>query len=187
MKKLIILMILLGLAGVVYWLVSKDKLQNYYEDAESVVPQRSPVASDKYRLLIGNKFPSAQLVGGDGRVVSTADLLRSGKVVLFVDPGCNSCDGMVAKWIDLVDRHTVSAEEVVAICFMKPEDAESYRNQQRMNFRLFCDTARYFMNNHEVTDFPLQLVVGRSGTIHEHTYDVGRQIFPDQLNRWLQD
>lgn len=187
MKKLIILITVLAVAGMVYWIVSKDKLQNYYEDSDNTEPSQIVNTSEKYRLLIGQKFPVADLVSTDGKGINTAELLKSGKVVLFLDPGCNSCEGMISKWVGLVDKRSVSGEEVIGICNMDPVDAALYHQERRMNFRLFCDTARYFMNNHSVTDFPLQLVVGRSGTIHEHTYDVGRQIFPDQLNRWLQN
>ncbi len=187
MKQLIIVITVLAVAGMVYWFVSKDKLQNYYEDTEGVTSQPAPDSSEKYRLLIGKKFPTARVVSTEGKSISTSELMTSGKVVLFLDPGCNNCEGMINKWIGLIDRHTVSAEEVVGITNMSPADAALYHQERGMNFRLFCDTARYFMNYHDVTDFPLQLVVGRSGTIHEHTYDVGRQIFPDQLNRWLQN
>lgn len=187
MTKLIIAIAVLAIAGMVYWFVSKDKLENYYEDSDNTSLQQPPSATEKYRLLIGKRFPSTSLVSSDGKLVRTSELVAGGKVILFLDPGCNSCEGMINKWVGLVDRHTVGADEVVGITNMLPADAALYRQERRMNFPLLCDTARYFFNNHEVTDFPLQLVVGRSGTIHEHTYDVGRQIFPDQLNRWLQN
>ncbi len=187
MTKLIIAIAVLALAGMIYWFVSKDKLENYYEDSDNAALQQLPNTTEKYRLLIGKKFPTASLVSSDGKLVSTAELVVAGKVVLFLDPGCNSCEGMINKWIGLIERRTVGADEVLGITNMTPADAALYHQERRMNFPLFCDTARYFFNNHEVTDFPLQLVVGRSGTIHEHTYDVGRQIFPDQLSRWLQN
>ena len=187
MTKLIIAIAVLAAAGMVYWFIAKDKLEKYYEDSDNSTQQQLPNTTEKYRLLIGKKFPTTQLVDSKGYLVSTTELVASGKVILFLDPGCNSCVGMINKWIDLVERHTVNADEVIGITNMLPADAALYHQELRMNFRLFCDTARYFFNNHEVTDFPLQLVVGRSGTIHEHTFDVGRQIFPDQLNRWLQN
>ncbi|MBK7092865.1 MAG: redoxin domain-containing protein [bacterium] len=187
MKKLIIVITVLAVAGMVYWIVGKDKLQNYYEDSDNSTPQQTSKTTEKYRLLIGQRFPTTNLTNTDGHTVSTSELLKGGKVVLFLDPGCNSCEGMISKWVGLVDKRSVSAEEVIGICNMDPVDAALYSQERRMNFRLYCDTARYFWNNHDVTDFPLQLVVGKSGTIHEHTFDVGRQIFPDQLNRWLQN
>lgn len=185
MKKLIIIITVLAVAGMVYWIVAKDKLQNYYEDSDNSAPQLISNTTEKYRLLIGQKFPTTNLTNSEGHTVSTSDLLQSGKVVLFLDPGCNSCEAMIGKWVGLIERRSVSPDDVVGICNMNPADAALYHQERRMNFRLFCDTAMYFWNNHSVTDFPLQLVVGKSGTIHEHTYDVGRQIFPDQLNRWL--
>lgn len=187
MKKFIILVSILAAAGIVYWFVSGDKLENYYEEADSSKPSVVQSQSEKYRLLIGKPFPNVELIAADGQRITTAELLSNGKVVLFLDPGCNSCEAMVNKWTALVGKRQVAATDVLAICFLQPDDAAEYHTKHQMNFPIYSDTAQYFIKNHELTDFPLQLVVGKSMTIHEHTYDFQRQVFFDQLERWLKN
>ena len=71
MTKLIIAIAVLAAAGMVYWFVAKDKLENYYEDSDNTTLQQPPNTSEKYRLLIGKKFPNTQLVSSEGELIST--------------------------------------------------------------------------------------------------------------------
>ncbi len=185
MKKVIWVLIVVAIGGAAYWLFAGDKLQNYYEESED--QDTSPMREEKYKLLVGKRFPSVELVTTDGKESGTFELLKSGGVVLFLEPGCNLCEAMIDKWNGLIEKRTVGADEVVGITFMRPAEAEAYRSGRRMDFSLYCDTMGIFLNNHDVTEFPLQVVVGKSGAIYEHTIDIGRQIFPDQLRNWLQN
>lgn len=180
-------MIFLALAGVTYWFISKDKIENYYEEPAAAVPAAAQPAAAKYRLLIGKHFPDTELIDVNGARTSSGALARFGCVVLFLETSCSNCEAMIEKWKKLVLNGTIAQDQIFAICFQGPTEAAAYHQDRALNFPVYCDTAGYFWNNHEVHDFPLQLVVGRSGTIHESTYDAQRQVFPDQLNRWLSE
>ena len=187
MKKLIILIIVLAAAGIVYWIVSGDKLENYYEEAESPTANRVQTAADSYRLLVGKKFPNTGLISTDGQTVATGDLLANGKVILFLDPGCSNCEAMTDKWTALLGKKLIPPDVVIGICFAAPAEAAKYHDERRLNFPLYCDTLQYFVKHHELYEFPLQLVVGQSLTIYESTYDPKKQVFADQLERWLKN
>ncbi|MGB5107784.1 MAG: redoxin domain-containing protein [Candidatus Zixiibacteriota bacterium] len=187
MKKIIIFIVILAAAGAVYWLVSGDKLQNYYEEAGNTKTPVVQSQSEKYRLLIGKQFPNVELISNSGQSLTTSELVGDGKVILFLDPGCISCEAMANKWIALIGKHTLDPSRVFAVCFLPPTQAAQYHAERQMNFPLYSDTAQYFVKNHDLTDFPLQLVVGKSMTIHESTYDVQRQVFMDQLERWFKN
>lgn len=187
MKRFICVLIVLALAGAAYWLVSRSKIENYYEESAKLAPVPAPDANDKYRLLVGKPFPDAELIDVKGTKTSSGTLVRSGGVVLFLETSCSNCEAMIEKWKKLVVNGTIARDQIFAICFQGPAEATTYHQHREMNFPLFCDTAGYYMIQHEVHDFPLQLVVGRSGTIFESTYDAKRQVFPDQLKRWLSE
>lgn len=172
----------IAIAAIAYVLIAPFDSNNH-----SVTTSKSVSApvTDKYPLLIGKPFPEVEMINSNGESVSTHDLLMRGKVVLFLEPGCNGCDGMISKWNDLLNRRVVSSDEIMGITFQPPSEAGQFRAQKNITFPLYLDTCFTFMNRHSVTEFPLMLVVGKSGTIHESTYSISRQIFPDQLRRWL--
>jgi peroxiredoxin len=187
MLKFLTLLVVLAVAGATYWFVSKDKIESYYEEpAGAAMPAAQP-AGEKYPLLIGKVFPDAELLDVNNVKMRSVELVRSGAVVLFLETSCSNCEAMIEKWKNLVAAETITPDEIFGICFQKPAEASAYHHQHVMNFPIYCDTAGYYLVQHEVHDFPLQLVVGRSGMIHESTYDARRQVFPDQLHRWLSE
>ncbi len=136
-----------------------------------------------YRLLIGKPFPNIEILDLDGTPVHTGNLISRGRVIVFLEPTCSYCAQMISKWRSQFEEKRMLAEEVVAIVPAGLETARAYARLQSIPFAVYVDTGFTFMNRYQVTDFPLQLVVGRSGTIHDYNFQIERQIFPDQIHR----
>ncbi len=149
-------------------------------------PKMSPkVTADttSYRLLIGKQFPDIELLDLDGNSLLTSRIFAQGRVILFLEPTCSYCAKMIDRWRDQFEKKLMTPEEVVAIVPASVETARAYKRLQSLPFAVFVDTGFVFMNRFQVTDFPLQLVVGKSGTIHDYNFQVDRQIFADQIRR----
>ncbi|MCC6963416.1 MAG: redoxin domain-containing protein [candidate division Zixibacteria bacterium] len=136
-----------------------------------------------YRLLIGQQFPNVEVLDLDGNVTKTSQILGQGRVFLFLEPTCSYCVKIIDRWRDQFEKKLMSPEEVAAIVPASVEAAQAYQRLQSLPFAVYVDTGLIFMNRFQVTDFPLQLVVGKSGTIHDYNFQVDRQIFADQIRR----
>lgn len=144
---------------------------------------KAPADTAGYRLLIGKQFPTVDVLDLDGNVTTTSQVVGQGRVILFLEPTCSYCAKMIDRWRDQFEKKLMTPEEVAAIVPASVETARAYRRLQSLPFAVFVDTGFVFMNRFQVTDFPLQLVVGRSGTIHDYNFQVDRQIFADQIRR----
>lgn len=136
-----------------------------------------------YRLLIGRQFPNIDVLDLDGSVTKTGQVVEHGRVILFLEPTCSYCAKMIDRWRDQFEKKLMAPEEVAAIVPASMETARAYKRLQSLPFTVYVDTGFVFMNRFQVTDFPLQLVVGKSGTIHDYNFQVDRQIFADQIRR----
>ncbi len=135
-----------------------------------------------YRLLIGKPFPDVEVLDLEGNSLRTASLTRDGRVIIFLEPTCSYCEKMISKWRLQFEKGSFSDDEVVAIVPAALETARAYKRLQSIPFSVYVDTGFVFMTRFQVTDFPLQLVVGRSRTIHDYNFQIERQIFPEQIH-----
>lgn len=124
------------------------------------------------KLLVGSTFPNLELVSTAPGAIPTARLYSDdGSIFIFLEPGCPPCESMTRKWQGLIDEGKISRERVVGVSFGEPENLAAYAKHNGLTFPIYCDTAAVFMRDFGVGDFPLVVVVGRSGTIRMFTYD----------------
>jgi peroxiredoxin len=152
-------------------------------EKNKVPPATALTDTTGYRLLIGKTFPDVEVIDLESNSLRTTTLVSSGRVVLFLEPTCSFCERMISKWRRQLEDGAVRADEIVAIVPAALETAQAYKRLQGIPFTVYVDTGFVFMTRFQVTDFPLQLVVGRSGTIHDYNFQIERQIFPDQIRR----
>lgn len=124
------------------------------------------------KLLVGSIFPNLELVSTAPGAIPTSRLYSgNGSIFMFLEPGCPPCESMTKKWQGLIDEGKFPRERVVGISFGEPENLEAYAKHNGLTFPIYSDTAAVFMRDFGVADFPLLVVVGKSGTIRMFTYD----------------
>jgi peroxiredoxin len=113
----------------------------------------------------GDPFPGdVVLADSAGAHVTSADV-TPGKVVLFLDPECEGCAAMSARWQRAVAESTFSPAMVLGLSRGTPDTVARYVASHGIGFPVYCDTEDAFVRLHAVTSFPLEVVVGASGTV----------------------
>ncbi len=151
-------------------------------EKSQVRPESSVADTTGYRLLIGKPFPDVEVLDLEGEPLRTGNLISNGRVIIFLEPTCSYCEKMISKWRSQLESGDFREDEVAAIVPAALETARAYKRLQGIPFSVYVDTGFVFMTRFQVADFPLQLVVGRSGTIHDYNFQIERQIFPDQIH-----
>ncbi len=139
-------------------------------------------AGPSSKLLVGTGFPDIEILNGDSILVHTVDLIRdNGSIFLFLEPGCPPCESMTRKWQALIDSGEFPREQLIGIGFDLPEHLQSYARHSALTFPIYSDTASTFMRDYGVADFPLVVIVGKSGLVKAYTYDHRVSFDPKQL------
>jgi len=139
-------------------------------------------------LNTGGAFPDVDLMTPESTLVKTSSLYAgSGSVFLFMELGCPPCATMSEKWQKLIADGTVTPKNVYGVVIEPAHSAEMYRKKNGLAFSIYSDTAMTFIKKYLVTEFPLCVIVGRSGKIHLQTYDPNREITSKELAGYLKD
>jgi peroxiredoxin len=120
----------------------------------------------------GDVFPDVTLTDSLGAHIGTVELVRGkGAVVLFLDPNCHGCLAMAERWERAVADGVVEPERVIAVTRDPAPINNHYREEHGFSYPLFTDSASVFLTQHGVTDYPMEMVVGASGTIRSLSTD----------------
>jgi len=147
-----------------------------------------PVAeAPPFPFLPGDRFPDVALVDSLGASVRTSDLLANhGAVVLFLDPNCEGCTEMSIRWehalADLFDR-----SRVIGISREAHDVNRAYRAANHLTFPIYQDAEDAFLDRFGVTSFPLEVVVGQSGTIRSVSDDSVTPIDVEWIRKAMTD
>lgn len=136
-------------------------------------------------LDVGDPFPEVALVGEGGSEVSSLDIVPGGGVVLFLDLECPPCTDMGRRWQRAHDDGLVDA--LCAVTYHPADAVESYKAEHGLTFPVYRDTAMTFRSEYQVDRFPLEIVVGASGTIRSTSYDSASPVDPVALHRNLEE
>ena len=136
----------------------------------------APAAADakvsEFPFEVGAPFPDVAVMDSTGATRQTRDLVTgSGAVVLFIDLECEACQNMCHRWEDAVEQGWIDADRIVAIAREAPAMVEQYRKSNALRFPIYRDPELVFSHTHGVVRFPLELIVGVSGTIRSESYD----------------
>ncbi len=155
------------------------------------VPQPVEAAQDPNApttlLKTGSAFPEVQLFDESGAPASTSQLLGGkGAVVLFMELGCPPCKEMSLKWQTALASGKAKDVPLIGITVNGPVYIRPYRLKNQLTFPIYSDTLNIFMDKYNVTNYPIELVIGKSGKITYSTFDSNEPIDFDQLKKQLE-
>src|SRR5262245_41742935 len=115
---------------------------------------------------IGEPMPDVALVDSTGAAVQTSALVQpNGAVVLFLDPDCDGCTAMSTRWEHALADGSVGVVKVFGISRAPAATTQPYRAAHRLSYPIYQDAHDVFLGQYGVASYPLEIVVGRSGTI----------------------
>jgi peroxiredoxin len=135
----------------------------------------------------GDPFPEVDLVAEDGRAVNSLDIVPAGGVVLFLDLECPPCTDMAMRWQRALVEGLIDNDAVCVITYQPHDAINAYKAEHDLRFPVYQDSATTFRRDYRVDRFPLQVVIGRSGTIRSTSYDSASPIDPITLHRALEE
>lgn len=142
----------------------------------------APPAMPESKLQAGTEFPATPVVTPSGQPSDTGELVADGAVVMFLRLDCQPCADMVAAWKELEEDGDLEGVRTVGITADAPALVEPYRQEKGLDFPIFVDPERAFINRWEVRAVPLVVVVGPDGEI-TRTFSHPRQIESDEIRR----
>jgi len=121
----------------------------------------------------GEEFPDVRLADSLGTDVGSADLVESrhGAVVLFLDPNCEGCVDMATRWEQGLLDGVVEPERVIAITTGTAEINSRYRADHMLSYPIYQDVESAFIQRYGVVTYPMEMVVGPTGTIQSLSTD----------------
>lgn len=138
------------------------------------------------KLNPGFIFPDVQLIDETGANIPSQSLIAGkGGVVMFMDLACPPCQEMTEK-LQQAYATEMSDVTVVGITPEKPHDVLYYRKKNNLTFPIYSDTAFTFMSQYQVQNFPLFVIVGKSGQVREFTFDARLPIDADHIRELIE-
>jgi peroxiredoxin len=136
----------------------------------------------------GDPFPDVRLSDSLGVEVGSRELVgaKHGAVVLFLDPNCEGCSAMAARWEQGVADGVIEPERIFGVT---PEPADRnarYRAEHALTFPLYQDVETAFLNRHGVVTYPMEVVVGASGTIQALSTDSKTPIDGEEIRALIE-
>jgi peroxiredoxin len=167
----------MAVAGVYVGMMLKER-----SDAPPMEPYSEPTS----KLAVGMPFPDVQVLDVSSRPVMTSDMLDAhGGVILFMELGCPPCVEMTEKWVEAIKSGEAKDVPVYGVAINLPMHIHSYRIKRGISFPIFSDSAGVFINQYDVTSYPMEVVVGKSGIIRYTNFDSRVPIAFDLLREQL--
>ena len=133
-------------------------------------------------------FPDVPILAENDRGTSTRELRGDdGCVFLFLDLACPPCGEMAQKWQEVLASGEPSDLRVFGITNHPVAAIEGFKVEYGVSFPILQDAGKVFLNTYEVNRFPLEVVVGSSGTIRLAPYEAEVPLDPVRLHRLLAD
>ncbi len=140
------------------------------------------------KLQVGMVFPDLELMASDSGRVRTSDFVANdGSVFIFMQTDCPPCESMTAKWQTLINNGEIERDQVLGITIEPPQHVTKYAQKHGLTFPIYADTAMAFLKSYDVSDYPLVVIVGKSGKIKMYTFDSRVSFEADELKMGLAD
>lgn len=134
----------------------------------------------------GDRFPSVVLADSLGVAVASDSLVAGhGAVVLLLDPTCEGCTDMSIRWEHIMADGFFDPSRVFGISRATGDANRAYRAANHLSFPIYRDTEDAFLRLHGVTSYPLEIVVGQSGTIQALSDDSVSPVDADEIRRLM--
>jgi len=147
---------------------------------ETRAPAPPPVPQSK--ILTGMEFPGEQVEEPQGAPHSTTELVSDGAVVLFLKLDCQPCGNMVARWQELVAAGELDGVPTLGITMDEADLIAPYRQEKGLQFPIYRDPTRRFVEEWAVSAVPLVVVVGPGGEVVD-TFASPQQIDPGKIRQ----
>jgi peroxiredoxin len=157
---LVLAIVAVGFAGVYFGRALRSRTQ------PPVTAETPPFAFEP-----GDLFPRVALTDSLERPVASDSLLANGGVVLLLDPDCDGCTDMSIRWEHALATGFIDRTLVFGVSRFATSANSAYRATHRLSFPIYRDSEDAFLSVHGVTSYPLEVVVGRSGTIQSLSDD----------------
>jgi peroxiredoxin len=131
------------------------------------------VEAPDFPFMPGDVFPDVRLADSLGAEVGSVELVASkrGAVVLFLDPNCEGCSAMATRWEQAVSEGVIAPERVFGITSEAAAMNAQYRTAHSLSYPIYQDVESAFLERHGVVTYPMEVVVGPSGTIQALSTD----------------
>jgi peroxiredoxin len=126
----------------------------------------SVVEPPPFPFKTGEPMPDVALIDSLGAVVQTSALVQpDGAVVLFLDPDCDGCTAMSTRWERALADGSVGVVNIFGISRASAATTQPYRVTHHLSYPIYQDAHDTFLSQYGLASYPLEIVVGRSGTI----------------------
>ena len=135
----------------------------------------------------GDPLPDVQLADSTGTASTSLGLVaeRGGAVVLFLDPNCEGCLAMAQRWERALADGVVEPGRVLGVTREPAEVNARYRTEHGLSFPIYQDVESAYLQRHGVVTYPMEVVVGASGTILSLSDDSKSPIDGDAIRSLL--
>ena len=131
------------------------------------------VDAPEFPFRPGDTLPDVRLADSLGTEVGSVELVKSrhGAVVLFLDPNCEGCAAMATRWEQGLSDGVIEPERLFAVTTGTAEVNEQYRAGHMLSYPIYRDVESAFLEQHGVVTYPMEVVVGPTGTIQSLSTD----------------
>jgi peroxiredoxin len=149
--------------------------------------QAEPEGAPTSKLALGSIFPDVAVFDESGAPLNTKSLVGDhGAVLLFMELGCPPCKEMSQKWQGAIESGKAAGVPLLGVTINLPVNIRPYRMKNKLTFPIYADTLNIFMDNYDVTNYPLEVVVGKSGKVTYTTFNSAEPIDFDKLKEQLE-
>ena len=147
------------------------------------------VEAPEFPFKPGDALPDVTLADSTDTPTGSVALVaeRKGVVMLFLDPNCEGCSAMAAKWQRAVDAGAIEPERVIAITTATREQNASYRAQHMLGYPLYRDVDSAYLQQHGVVTYPMEMEVGASGVIQALSNDSVTEVDGDNIRALIEN
>jgi len=146
----------------------------------------SVVEPPPFPFHVGDVMPDVALVDSLGARVQSATLVQpDGAVVLFLDPECDGCTAMSARWEHAIADGAIDTARVFGISRAPAAATQPYRSAHGLSYPIYQDVEDTFLGRYGLASYPLEIVVGQSGTIRSLSDDSVTPIDAEEVRRLL--
>jgi peroxiredoxin len=139
-----------------------------------------------FPFKLGQTFPDVALVDSLGTTVRSVDLVSPhGAVVLLVETDCDGCTDMSIRWEQTLADGFFDPSRVFAVSRASRDANNAFRAANHLSFPIYQDAEDAFVQKYNVLSYPLEVVVGQSGTIRSLSDDSKTPVDGDAVRQLM--
>ncbi len=142
--------------------------------------------SSPFPFRPGDRFPDVALADSLDQPVQLSALVADhGGVVLLLETDCDGCVDMAIRWEQALADGFFDPTRVFAVSRTPRATNEAFRAANHLSFPVYRDVGDAFVQTHRVLSYPLEVIVGQSGTIQSVSDDSHSPVDVEDVRRAL--